>query len=142
MKATGLRELALGLTMLGALTGCASMRPSADSEFPPPQPPATATRFKAIAPGQFPVDVYFAAWGEGYVIYTAGSPPLYLIADKKGGYIAQSPTEGTRWVVPRPDGSGWNILSPSGPAVFLLKQEDGGWILQPPGDLPTLIQPQ
>jgi hypothetical protein len=87
------------------------------------------------------VDVYFAAWRDGYVIYTAGAPPLYLLPDKQGGYIIQSPSEGTRWIVERADGSGWNILSPNRPTMFLLKQEGGGYILQPPGELPTLIVP-
>lgn len=132
-----LRSVGLTLAVLTALGGCISH----DSEFPPPQPPANAIHFKATPPGEFPVDVYFAAWGEGYVIYTPGVAPLYLIPDKQGGYIIQSPREGTRWVVARPDGSGWNILSPSGPAVYLLKQDGGGYILQPPGELPTLIQP-
>jgi hypothetical protein len=123
--------------LLGALGGCVS----SDAEFPPPEPPAAAIHFKATPPGEFPVDVYFAAWRDGYVIYTAGAAPLYLIPDKQGGYIIQSPGEGTRWVVERSDGSGWNILSPNGPAVYLLKQEGGGYILQPPGELPTLIVP-
>lgn len=132
------RRFILALAMLAPLGGCIS----SDAEFPPPQPPSTALRFKATAPGQFPVDVFFSAWGEGYVIHTAGQPPLYLVPDKKGGYIVQGPGQGTRFVVPRSDGSGFNILSANGPAVFLLKQDGGAWILQPPGDLPTLIQPQ
>ncbi|HEU4438647.1 MAG TPA: hypothetical protein VFT36_05325 [Methylomirabilota bacterium] len=132
-----LPALGVALAMAGALGACAT----SDAEFPPPQPPAAALRFKATAPGEFPVDVYFAAWRDGYVIYTAGVAPLYLIPDKQGGYMIQSLSEGTRWVVERPDGSGWNILSPSGPPVFLLKQEGGGYLLQPPGELPTLIVP-
>ena len=137
MTTTRLRAFRIALVMLGALGACVT----SDSEFPPPQPPAAALHFKATPPGEFPVDVYFAAWRDGYVIYTAGAPPLYLIRDKQGGYMVQSPSEGTRWVVERPDGSGWNILSPNRPAVFLLKQEGGGYILQPPGELPTLIVP-
>ena len=122
-----------------ALTGCAG--DLADSKFPPGTPLPTATHFKAIAPGQFPVDVYLSEWGEGYVIHSTGELPLYLIRDKKGGYIVQSPGAETRFVVERPDGSGWNILSAGGPATFLLRQKGGGWLLQPPGALPTLIQP-
>lgn len=137
MTVTRLRTFGIAMAMLGTLGGCIS----SDSEFPPPQPPSTAIHFKATAPGEFPVDVYFATWGEGYVVYSPGVPPMYLLPDKQGGYIIQTPTEGTRWVVARPDGSGWNILSASGPAVMLLKQDDGGYILQPPGELPTLIRP-
>ncbi len=136
------RRVGLALFIGTVLTGCAATDPRADAAFPPAQPPATATRFKAIAPGQFPADVYLAAWGEGYVIYSPGEPPLYLISDKKGGYVVQTPGGETRFVVSRPDGSGWNILSASEPATFLLKQKEGGWLLQPPGGLPTLIQPQ
>lgn len=132
-----LRGFGLGLTMLVALGGCAS-----DDAFPPPRPAAAAIHFKATPPGGFPVDVYFSAWGEGYVIHTAGQAPIYLISDKKGGFIIQRPGESASFVSPRSDGSGWTILSASGPATFLLKQDGGGFILQPPGELPTLIVPQ
>jgi hypothetical protein len=142
MSRTRLLGVCLTLVALVALAGCASTEQAADAEFPPTQPPATAAHYKATAPGQFPVDVYLAAWGEGYVVYTPGTAPLYLASDKKGGYIIQSPGESARFVVPRPDGSGWNILSASEPATLLLRQKEGGWILQPPGELPTLIQPQ
>ncbi len=132
----------LVLTMVALLAGCAAIKESGAS-FPPAQPPATATHFKATAPGQFPVDVYLSAWGAGYVVYAPGSPPIYLIDDKKGGYVLQRPGEDTRFVVRRPDGSGWNILSADGPVTFLLKEKEGpGWVLQAPGELPTLIQPQ
>ena len=86
--------------------------------------------------------MYLSAWGEGYVIHTAGQAPIYLISDKKGGFVIQRPGETASWVAPRSDGSGWDILSASGPATFLLKQEGGTWILQAPGELPTLIVPQ
>ncbi|HYB70533.1 MAG TPA: hypothetical protein VEH80_07685, partial [Candidatus Bathyarchaeia archaeon] len=87
-------------------------------------------------------DVYFAAWGEGYVIYPQGQMPLYLIPDKSGGYFLQRPGDSTLFVVPRKDGSGWNIMSPMSPATYLLKnKDDDGYTLQTPGDLPTLIQP-
>ncbi|MGH7385324.1 MAG: hypothetical protein ACREKG_09075 [Candidatus Rokuibacteriota bacterium] len=140
MTGKAARGFGLALTMLGALGGCAAL--GSDADFPPPQPPAVAARFKVTPPGEFPVDVYLSAWGEGYVIHTAGRAPIYLIADKKGGFIIQSPGESASFVAPRKDGSGWNILSASGPATYLLKQEAGGWILQPPGELPTLIVPQ
>jgi len=71
-----------------------------------------------------------------------GRAPIYLISDKKGGFVMQRPGDSASFVAPRPDGSGWNILSASEPATFLLKQEGGSWILQAPGDLPTLIVPQ
>lgn len=143
MSGKAVRGWGLALTMLAMLAGCAATEPGADADMPPAQPPAAAAHFKATAPGEFPVDVYLSKWGEGYVIYTAGQAPIYLISDKKGGYIIQSLQEGTRFVVPRPDGSGWNILSADAPATFLLKQKEGdGWLLQPPGELPTLIQPQ
>jgi hypothetical protein len=141
MNGLVVRGVGLLFLIVAGLTGCAATEPRADAEFPPAQPPATAMHFKAIAPGQFPVDVYLSAWGEGYVIHSPGEPPLYLISDKKGGYIVQSPGAETRFVVARPDGSGWNILSASEPATLLLKQKEGGWLLQPPGALPTLIQP-
>ncbi len=132
----------LGLTLLAPLTGCSTLYVS-DDKFPPARPPASATRFKATSPGQFPVDVYLSAWGEGYVIYAPGSPPIYLIDDKKGGYVLQQTGEETRFVVRRDDGSGWTVLSASGPATLLLKDKEGpGWTLQAPGQLPTLIQPQ
>lgn len=140
MRHKKLRGVGLALMMLVGLGGCAHM--SSDDEFPPAQPLAAAARFKVTAPGQFPVDVYLSAWGEGYVIHTPGQAPIYLISDKKGGFIVQRPGETAAWVAPRPDGSGWTILSASAPATFLLRQEGGTWILQPPGELPTLIVPQ
>lgn len=133
------RALGLALVTASTLAGCAAL--GSDADFPPPVPPAAATRFKVTEPGGFPVDVYLSAWGEGYVIHVPGQSPIYLISDKKGGFILQRPGESASWVSPRPDGSGWNILSASGPTTFLLKQEDG-WILQGPGELPTLIVPQ
>jgi len=136
MMTTAVRSLGVAVLVLLALGGCAS-----DAEFPPVQPPSTAMHFKATTAGEFPVDVYFATWGKGFVIYSPGAAPLYLVPDSQGGYIIQTPNEGARWVVARPDGSGWNVLSPSAPATFLLKQDDGGYLLQPPGELPTLIQP-
>ena len=134
------RGFGLALMMLVALGGCAAM--SSDADFPPASPPAAAAHFKVTEPGSFPVDVYFSAWGEGYVIYVPGRAPIYLISDKKGGFIVQRPGESTSWVVPREDGSGWTILSAVGPATFLLRQDPGTWILQPPGELPTLIVAQ
>lgn len=130
----------LALMMLVGFGGCSLISP--DSDFPPPQPPAAAVRFKVTPPGEFPVDVYLSAWGEGYVIYAAGQAPIYLISDKKGGFVIQRPGEAASFVSPRSDGSGWNILSANAPATFLLKREGGSWILQPPGELPTLIAPQ
>lgn len=130
----------LALMMLVGFGGCSLISP--DSDFPPPQPSAAAVRFKVTPPGEFPVDVYLSAWGEGYVIYAAGQAPIYLISDKKGGFVIQRPGESASFVAPRSDGSGWNILSANAPATFLLKQEGGSWILQPPGELPTLIVPQ
>jgi hypothetical protein len=140
MTDTRLRWAGLALMILVGLGGCAAL--GSDEDFPPAQPPAAAIRFKVTPPGAFPVDVYLSAWGEGYVIHAPGEAPLYLIRDKKGGFIVQRPGESASFVVPRPDGSGWNVLSASGPATFLLKQEGGSWILQPPGELPTLIVPQ
>ena len=140
MSGEKLRGTGLALMVLLGLGGCSAISP--DSDFPPARPPAAATHFKVTAPGGFPEDVYLSAWGEGYVIHAAGQAPIYLIADKKGGFVIQRPGETASWVAPRPDGSGWNILSASGPATFLLKQEGGTWILQAPGDLPTLIVPQ
>ena len=133
-------EAGLALMMLVVVGGCAAL--GSDADFPPPRPPAAATHFKATPPGGVPVDVYFSAWGEGYVIHTAGQPPIYLISDKKGGFVIQRPGETASFVSPRPDGSGWNIRSADGPTTFLLKQDGGGWILQAPGELPTLIVPQ
>jgi len=127
----------LALMVLGGLGGCAS-----DADFPPAQPPAAAVHFKVTAPGEFPVDVYLSAWGEGYVIHSPGRPPIYLISDKKSGFIVQRPGEAASFVAPRSDGNGWNILSADGPGIILMKQEGGSWILQPPGELPTLIVPQ
>jgi hypothetical protein len=136
------RAVILGLTLLGSLTGCSELYVS-DDKFPPARPPANSTRYKATAPGQFPIDVYLSAWGEGYVIYAPGEPPIYLIDDKKGGYVLQQPGAESRFVVRRNDGSGWTVLSATGPATLLLKDKDGpGWTLQAPGELPTLIQPQ
>ena len=127
----------LGLVVAG-LSGCAS----SDASFPPPQPPAAAQHFKATAPGQFPIDVYFTAWGEGYVIYAPGQAPIYLISDKQGGFIIQRPGESAAFVTRRKDDSGWNILRANAPATMFLRNPQGeGWILQPPGELPTLIVP-
>ena len=67
---------------------------SSDAEFPPAQPPAAAVRFKVTPPGGFPVDVYLSAWGEGYVIHAPGQAPIYLISDKKGGFVMQRPGDG------------------------------------------------
>jgi hypothetical protein len=135
------RALALSAVALMALAACAGIDSRSGADSPPAQPPVTATRFKVTPPGGFPFDAYLSAWGEGYVIYAPGRPPIYLVSDKKGGYIIQRPGESVSFVVPRKDGRGWDILSASGPATFLLKQ-GAGWILQPPGDLPTLITPQ
>lgn len=121
-----------------ALGSCAS-----DAQFPPAQPPAAALHFKVTQPGQFPIDVYFAAWGTGYVIYAPGQAPIHLIADKKGGFVLQRPGETAAFVTRMKDGIGWSILRADAPATLLLKDKDSpGWILQPPGELPTLIQPQ
>ena len=140
MKGKKVRGIGLALIMLVGLCGCAAI--GSDADFPPAQPPAAAAHFKVTAPGQFPVDAYLSAWGDGYVIHAAGQAPIYLISDKKGGFVIQRPGEAASWVAPRSDGSGWNILSASGPATFLLKEDGGTWILQPPGELPTLIVPQ
>jgi len=140
MSGKRLPGIVLALGILVGLGGCSAI--SSDADFPPAHPPAAAVHFKVTPPGGFPVDAYLSAWGEGYVIHTAGEPPIYLISDKKGGFVVQRPGEAATWVAPRPDGSGWSILSASGPATFLLKQEGGTWILQPPGELPTLIVPQ
>jgi hypothetical protein len=140
MSGRRLRGAGLGVFMLVGLGGCAVL--GADEDFPPAQPPAAAVRFKVTPPGEFPVDVFLSAWGEGYVIHAPGRAPIYLISDKKGGFVMQRPGDSASFVAPRPDGSGWNILSASEPATFLLKQEGGSWILQAPGDLPTLIVPQ
>ena len=140
MSGKTVRGAGLALMMLVGLGGCSLI--SSDADFPPPQPPAAAVRFKVTPPGEFPVDAYLSAWGEGYVIYAAGQAPIYLISDKKGGFVIQRPGEAASFVAPRSDGSGWDILSANAPATFLLKQEGGSWILQPPGELPTLIVPQ
>ena len=125
-----------------AVAGCASGGLQADADFPPPQPPAASQHFKVTAPGQFPIDVYFAAWGEGYVIYAPGLAPIYLISDKQDGFIIQRPGESANFVSRRKDGSGWNVLRADGPATLFIRNTEGdGWILQPPGELPTLIQP-
>jgi hypothetical protein len=124
--------------LLSGLAGCAS-----DAEFPPAQPGAAASHFKVTQPGQFPIDVYLSAWGDGYVIYAPGQAPIHLISDKKGGYMTQRLGDSTSFVAPMKDGSGWRILRADGPATFLLKDKEGpGWFLQAPGELPTLIQPQ
>jgi hypothetical protein len=140
MSGKMVRWAGLALMMLVGVGGCSLISPVSD--FPPPQPPAAAVRFKVTPPGEFPVDVYLSAWGEGYVIYAAGQAPIYLISDKKGGFVIQRPGEAASFVARRSDGSGWNILSANAPATFLLKQEGGSWILQAPGELPTLIVPQ
>jgi hypothetical protein len=133
-------ELALLMLVALALGGCAAL--GSDADFPPPLPPAAAVHFKVTSPGAFPVDAYLSAWGEGYVIHTPGQAPIYLISDKKGGFVVQRPGVSASFVTPREDGSGWNILSAGDPATYLLKQPGGSWILQPPGALPTLIVPQ
>lgn len=141
MRSRRIAPIVAGLFWLAGLGGCASTG-SPDSDFPPPTPPVASIRYKVTQPGQFPIDVYFAAWGEGYVIYPQGQMPLYLIPDKSGGYFLQRPGDSTLFVVPRKDGSGWNIMSPMSPATYLLKnKDDDGYTLQTPGDLPTLIQP-
>jgi hypothetical protein len=140
MSGKRLRRVGLALVMLIGLGGCSAI--SSDADFPPAGPPAAAAHYKVTAPGAFPVDVYLSAWGEGYVIHTAGQAPIYLISDKKGGFIVQRPGATASWVAPNSDGSGWSILSGNGPATLLLKQDGGTWILQAPGDLPTLIVPQ
>jgi hypothetical protein len=135
-RLTGARVTWLILSAL-ALGACAS-----DAQFPPPQPPAAALHFKVTQPGQFPIDVYFAAWGEGYVIYAPGQPPIHLITDKRGGFVLQRPGESAAFVVRLKDGNGWSIRRADAPATLLLKDKNSpGWILQPPGELPTLIQP-
>jgi len=140
MSGKTVRGAGLALMMLVGLGGCAAL--GSDADLPPAQPTAAAVRFKVTQPGEFPVDVYLSAWGEGYVIHAPGQAPLYLIPDKKGGFIIQRPGEAASFVAPRSDGSGWTILSADGPATFLLKQEGGSWVLQAPGALPTLIVPQ
>jgi hypothetical protein len=140
MSGKRLRRVGLALVMLIGLGGCSAI--SSDADFPPAGPPAAAAHYKVTAPGAFPVDVYLSAWGEGYVIHTAGQAPIYLISDKKGGFVVQRPGATASWVAPNSDGSGWSILSGNRPATLLLKQDGGTWILQAPGDLPTLIVPQ
>ncbi len=140
MRGRALRGLGLAVMTLVTVAGCAAL--GSDEDFPPPVPPAAATHFKVTSPGSFPYDAYLSAWGEGYVIHAAGQAPIYLLSDKKGGFIVQRSGESASFVTPREDGSGWNILSASGPATFLLKQDAGTWILQFPGELPTLIVPQ
>ena len=130
----------VALAGLLALGGCAAL--GSDADFPPPVPPAAAMRFWATPPGGFPRELYLSEWGQGYVIHVSGEAPIYLISDKRGGFLLQRVGTGTSFVVPREDGLGWNIMSGTGPATYLLKQEGGGWILQAPGDLPTLIVPQ
>ncbi|HSL50487.1 MAG TPA: hypothetical protein VK878_15570 [Candidatus Deferrimicrobiaceae bacterium] len=140
MRGRTLRGLGLAVMTLVAVAGCAAL--GSDEDFPPPVPPAAATHFKVTSPGGFPYDAYLSAWGEGYVIHVAGRAPIYLISDKNGGFIIQSPGEAASFVTPRKDGNGWSILSGSEPATFLFKQDAGTWVLQPPGGLPTLIVPQ
>ena len=136
------RTLAAVAFAAAGLAGCASGDQTADAAFPPPQPPAAAQHFKVTQPGQFPIDVYFSAWGEGYVIYAPGLAPIYLISDKKGGFVVQRPGESASFVSRRKDGSGWNVLRADGPATMFLRNTEGdGWILQAPGELPTLIVP-
>ena len=130
----------VALAGLLALGGCAAL--GSDADFPPPVPPAAAMRFWATPPGGLPRELYVSEWGQGYVIYVPGEAPIYLISDKRGGFVLQRVGTGASFVVPREDGLGWNILSGTGPATYLLKQEGGGWILQAPGGLPTLIVPQ
>lgn len=140
MSGKRVRGAALTLIMMAGLGGCAAL--GSDDDFPPAQPPAAAVRFKVTPPGEFPIDVFLSAWGEGYVIHAPGRGPIYLISDKKGGFVIQSPGGRASFVTARSDGSGWNILSASEPATLLIKQEGGTWILQAPGELPTLIVPQ
>jgi len=136
------RTLAAVVFAAAGLAGCASGDQTADTAFPPPQPPVAAQHFKVTQPGQFPIDVYFSAWGEGYVIYAPGLAPIYLISDKKDGYVVQRPGESAAFVSRRKDGSGWNVLRADGPATMFLRNTEGdGWILQAPGELPTLIVP-
>ena len=136
------RAVAMIGLIAAAMAGCASGDPNADAEFPPPQPPAASQHFKVTAPGEFPIDVYFTAWGEGYVIYAPGQAPIYLISDKHDGFVIQRPGESVSFVSRRKDGTGWNILRADGPATLFIRNKEGdGWILQPPGELPTLIQP-
>ena len=140
MSGKTLRGAGLALMMLVGLGGCAAL--GFDDDVPPAQPPAAALRFKVTPPGGFPMDVYLSAWGEGYVIHAPGQAPIYLVTDKKGGFIIQRLGEGASFVAPRPDGSGWTIQSADAPATLLLKQDGGSWVLQAPGALPTLIVPQ
>jgi hypothetical protein len=140
MGGATVRGIGLVVVALVGLAGCAAL--GFDEEFPPATPPAAATHFKVTPPGAFPVDVYLSAWGEGYVIHAPGQAPIYLISDKKGGFVIQRPGQSVAFVAPREDGSGWNILSAGDAATLLLKQAGGSWILQPPGELPTLIVPQ
>ena len=141
MRRMARRALAL-LSVAAALAGCISGDPGADG-IAPPTPPATAQHFKVTPAGQFPIDVYFSAWGEGYVIYAPGNAPIYLISDKKGGYVLQRPGEAASFVTPLKDGSGWHILQANAPATLFVRNPDGaGWILQPPGQPPTLVVPQ
>jgi hypothetical protein len=133
------RTLAAVAFAAAGLAGCASGDQTADTAFPPP---VAAQHFKVTQPGQFPIDVYFSAWGEGYVIYAPGLAPIYLISDKKDGYVVQRPGESAAFVSRRKDGSGWNVLRADGPATMFLRNTEGdGWILQAPGELPTLIVP-
>jgi len=79
---------------------------------------------------------------EGYVIYAPGIAPIYLLSDKKGGYVLQRPGESASFVIPMKDGNGWNILQANAPATLFMRNPNGaGWILLPPGELPTLVLP-
>jgi hypothetical protein len=134
------RALAL-LALAGALAGCASGG-AGDDAFAPATPPAASQHFRVTPPGQVPMDVYFAAWGEGYVIYAPGIAPIYLLSDKKGGYVLQRPGESASFVIPMKDANGWNVLQANAPATIFMKNPNGtGWILLPPGELPTLVVP-
>ena len=135
------RRVVALLSLVSALAGCASGG-AGDEAFAPSTPPAASQRFRVTPPGQVPMDVYFAAWGEGYVIYAPGIAPIYLLSDKKGGYVLQRPGESASFVIPMKDGNGWNVLQANAPATLFMKNPNGaGWILLPPGELPTLVVP-
>jgi hypothetical protein len=129
------------LSLASALAGCAT-GDAGDEAFAPATPPAASQHFRVTPPGQIPMDVYFAAWDEGYVIYAPGIAPIYLLSDKKGGYVLQRPGESASFVIPMKDGNGWNILQANAPATLFMRNPNGaGWILLPPGELPTLVLP-
>jgi hypothetical protein len=129
------------LSLASALAGCGT-GVAGDEAFAPATPPAASQHFRVTPPGQIPMDVYFAAWGEGYVIYAPGIAPIYLLSDKKGGYVLQRPGESASFVIPMKDGNGWNILQANAPATLFMRNPNGaGWILLPPGELPTLVLP-